>query len=66
MGCCSARCGLIVGAVLGALLAILGGILIPVGDMVIGGTVEKVWHPPFHLWAGGQGVTEGESVFGHM
>lgn len=43
MGCCNRRCGLIVGAVLGAILAILGGILIPVGKIVIEKTVEKVW-----------------------
>lgn len=41
MGCCSARCGLIAGAVIGALLAILGGVLIPAGDLIIRGTVEK-------------------------
>ncbi|CAL8318874.1 unnamed protein product [Lota lota] len=40
MGCCNRRCGLLVGAVLGAAVAILGGILIPVGDQVIRGTVE--------------------------
>lgn len=48
MGCCSARCGLIAGAVVGALLAILGGVLIPVGDLIIRGTVEKVRLPPGH------------------
>ncbi|KAJ8374096.1 hypothetical protein SKAU_G00046760 [Synaphobranchus kaupii] len=41
MGCCSARSGLIAGAVLGALIAVLGGILIPVGDSVIRDTVTK-------------------------
>uniref|UniRef100_A0A3Q1J632 Platelet glycoprotein 4 n=1 Tax=Anabas testudineus TaxID=64144 RepID=A0A3Q1J632_ANATE len=41
MGCCNRRCGLIAGAVLGAVVAILGGILIPVGNIVIEGTVEK-------------------------
>lgn len=48
MGCCSARCGLIAGAVFGALLAILGGVLIPAGDLIIRGTVEKVRLPPGH------------------
>uniref|UniRef100_A0A3Q3M4F4 Platelet glycoprotein 4 n=1 Tax=Mastacembelus armatus TaxID=205130 RepID=A0A3Q3M4F4_9TELE len=41
MGCCNRRCGLIAGAVFGAVVAILGGILIPVGKIVIEGTVEK-------------------------
>uniref|UniRef100_A0A672GN56 Platelet glycoprotein 4 n=1 Tax=Salarias fasciatus TaxID=181472 RepID=A0A672GN56_SALFA len=35
MGCCNWRCGLITGAVFGALVAILGGVLIPVGDILI-------------------------------
>ncbi|XP_035536044.1 platelet glycoprotein 4 [Morone saxatilis] len=38
---CNRRCGLIAGAVIGAVVAILGGILIPVGNNVIEGTVEK-------------------------
>uniref|UniRef100_A0A8C5BP18 Platelet glycoprotein 4 n=1 Tax=Gadus morhua TaxID=8049 RepID=A0A8C5BP18_GADMO len=41
MGCCNRRCGLLAGAVFGAALAILGGILIPVGDQIIQSTVEK-------------------------
>ncbi|KAM9846068.1 platelet glycoprotein 4 [Aulostomus maculatus] len=41
MGCCNRRCGLITGAVFGAVLAILGGILIPLGEIVIEGTVKK-------------------------
>uniref|UniRef100_A0A8C9TUI9 Platelet glycoprotein 4 n=1 Tax=Scleropages formosus TaxID=113540 RepID=A0A8C9TUI9_SCLFO len=42
MACCNTRNGLIAGAVLGALLAVLGGILIPVGDSIITSTVSKV------------------------
>ncbi|XP_037551834.1 platelet glycoprotein 4 [Nematolebias whitei] len=41
MGCCNKRCGLIAGAVFGAAVAILGGILIPVGNSIIQGTVHK-------------------------
>lgn len=41
MGCCNRRCGLIAGAVFGAMVAILGGVLIPLGNSVIEGTVEK-------------------------
>ncbi|XP_056131578.1 platelet glycoprotein 4 [Lampris incognitus] len=41
MGCCNRRCGLIAGAAFGAAVAILGGILIPLGNSVIEGTVEK-------------------------
>uniref|UniRef100_A0A3B5AAG5 Platelet glycoprotein 4 n=1 Tax=Stegastes partitus TaxID=144197 RepID=A0A3B5AAG5_9TELE len=41
MGCCNRRRALIAGAVFGAVVAILGGILIPVGDIIIEGTVEK-------------------------
>ncbi|KAM6895747.1 platelet glycoprotein 4 [Xenentodon cancila] len=41
MGCCDRRCGLIAGAVFGAVVAILGGILIPVGNKIIQETVEK-------------------------
>ncbi|XP_068442578.1 platelet glycoprotein 4 [Clinocottus analis] len=41
MGCCNRRCGLIVGAAFGAVVAILGGVLIPLGNSIIKGTVEK-------------------------
>ncbi|XP_030576320.1 platelet glycoprotein 4 [Archocentrus centrarchus] len=41
MGCCNRRCGLLAGAVFGAVVAVLGGILIPVGDMIIENTVKK-------------------------
>ncbi|XP_053169849.1 platelet glycoprotein 4 [Scomber japonicus] len=41
MGCFNRRCGLIAGAVFGAVVAILGGILIPLGNSIIAGTVEK-------------------------
>ncbi|XP_029318016.1 platelet glycoprotein 4 [Cottoperca gobio] len=41
MGCCNRRCGLIAGAVFGAVVAILGGALIPLGKSVIEETVEK-------------------------
>ncbi|XP_040885932.1 platelet glycoprotein 4 [Toxotes jaculatrix] len=41
MGCCNRRCGLIAGAVFGAVVAILGGVLIPLGNSVIEGTVKK-------------------------
>ncbi|XP_051977150.1 platelet glycoprotein 4-like [Xyrauchen texanus] len=41
MTCCDQRCGLITGMVLGALIAVLGGILIPVGDLFIKNTVNK-------------------------
>ncbi|CAN9508191.1 unnamed protein product [Ophioblennius macclurei] len=40
MGCCNRRCGLIAGAVFGAVVAILGGVLIPVGNSIIQGTVK--------------------------
>ena len=42
MGCGNRRCGLLAGAVIGAAVAILGGILIPVGNKIIQSTVEKV------------------------
>ncbi|KAM7367292.1 hypothetical protein PAMP_015205 [Pampus punctatissimus] len=41
MGCCNRSNGLIAGAVIGAVVAFLGGILIPVGNRIIKGTVEK-------------------------
>ncbi|XP_051544852.1 platelet glycoprotein 4-like [Myxocyprinus asiaticus] len=41
MTCCDQRCGLITGTVLGALIAVLGVILIPVGNLVIKNTVNK-------------------------
>lgn len=55
MGCCNARNGLIAGAVLGAVVAILGGILIPVGDNIIKRTVEKV-RPRYGGTSGGGAV----------
>ncbi|XP_056429398.1 platelet glycoprotein 4 [Hyla sarda] len=39
--CCNTKCWLIAGSVIGGLLAILGGILIPVGDIVIKGEIDK-------------------------
>ena len=42
MGCCNRRRILLAGAVVGAVVAILGGVLIPVGNSIIEGTVEKV------------------------
>uniref|UniRef100_A0A5F5Q2W7 Platelet glycoprotein 4 n=1 Tax=Equus caballus TaxID=9796 RepID=A0A5F5Q2W7_HORSE len=38
---CDRNCGLITGAVIGAVLAVLGGILMPVGDMIIQKTIKK-------------------------
>ncbi|CAO2617186.1 Platelet glycoprotein 4 [Lemmus lemmus] len=38
---CNRNCGLITGAVIGAVLAVLGGILMPVGDMLIEKTIKK-------------------------
>jgi len=39
---CDRNCGLITGAAIGAVLAVFGGILVPVGDMLIQKTVKKV------------------------
>ena len=39
---CDRNCGLIAGAVIGAVLAVLGGILMPVGDLLIEKTIKKV------------------------
>ncbi|MXQ84966.1 hypothetical protein E5288_WYG004151 [Bos mutus] len=38
---CDRNCGLITGAAIGAVLAVFGGILVPVGDMLIQKTVKK-------------------------
>lgn len=38
---CDRNCGLIAGAVVGAVLAVLGGVLMPVGDMLIEKTIKK-------------------------
>lgn len=38
---CDRNCGLIAGAVIGAVLAVFGGILMPVGDMLIEKTIKK-------------------------
>ncbi|KAK2500944.1 hypothetical protein MC885_013163 [Smutsia gigantea] len=38
---CDQSCGLIAGTVIGAVLAVLGGILMPVGDMIIEKTIKK-------------------------
>ncbi|XP_038171443.1 platelet glycoprotein 4 [Arvicola amphibius] len=38
---CNRNCGLITGAVIGAVLAVFGGILMPVGDMLIEKTIKK-------------------------
>uniref|UniRef100_A0A667GDH4 Platelet glycoprotein 4 n=1 Tax=Lynx canadensis TaxID=61383 RepID=A0A667GDH4_LYNCA len=38
---CDRNCGLIAGAVIGAVLAVFGGILMPVGDMLIERTIKK-------------------------
>ncbi|KAF4793939.1 Platelet glycoprotein 4 [Turdus rufiventris] len=38
---CNRSCGLITGAIIGAVLAIFGGVLIPVGDNLIGKAVKK-------------------------
>ncbi|XP_008313829.1 platelet glycoprotein 4 [Cynoglossus semilaevis] len=41
MCCCNKECGFIFGAVVGAVLAVLGGILIPLGNGIIEDTVKK-------------------------
>ncbi|XP_055974064.1 platelet glycoprotein 4-like [Sorex fumeus] len=38
---CDRNCGLITGAVIGAVLAVFGGVLMPVGDMLVKKTVAK-------------------------
>ncbi|XP_057614733.1 platelet glycoprotein 4 [Chionomys nivalis] len=38
---CNRNCGLITGAVIGAVLAVFGGVLMPVGDMLIEKTIRK-------------------------
>ncbi|KFO07961.1 Platelet glycoprotein 4 [Balearica regulorum gibbericeps] len=38
---CNRNCGLLTGAVIGAVLAIFGGLLIPVGDNLIGKAIKK-------------------------
>ncbi|XP_009461188.1 PREDICTED: platelet glycoprotein 4 isoform X2 [Nipponia nippon] len=38
---CNRNCGLLTGAVIGAVLAIFGGVLIPVGDKLIGKAIKK-------------------------
>jgi len=39
---CDRNCGLVTGAVIGAVVALFGGILMPVGDMLIEKTIKKV------------------------
>ncbi|NXI38109.1 CD36 protein, partial [Galbula dea] len=38
---CNRNCGLLTGAIIGAVLAIFGGVLIPVGDHIIGKAIRK-------------------------
>lgn len=38
---CDRNCGLIAGAVIGAVLAVFGGILMPVGDLIVQKTIKK-------------------------
>ncbi|XP_028633958.1 platelet glycoprotein 4 isoform X1 [Grammomys surdaster] len=38
---CDRNCGLIAGAVIGAVLAVFGGILMPVGDMLVENTIKR-------------------------
>jgi len=39
---CNRNCGLLTGAVIGGVLAIFGGVLIPVGDNLINKAIKKV------------------------
>lgn len=39
---CDLNCGLITGAIIGAVLAVFGGILMPVGDLLIEKTIKRV------------------------
>lgn len=39
---CSRNCGLLTGAIIGAVLAVFGGALIPLGDYVVNRTIRKV------------------------
>lgn len=44
---CNRSCGLLTGAVIGAVLAIFGGVLIPVGDNLINRAIKKVQNISF-------------------
>lgn len=48
---CNRNCGLITGAVIGAVLAVFGGVLMPVGDMLIEKTIKKVQATEKTGWA---------------
>lgn len=48
---CNRNCGLITGAVIGAVLAVFGGVLMPVGDMLIEKTIKKVQATEKTCWA---------------
>ncbi|XP_075061374.1 platelet glycoprotein 4 [Mixophyes fleayi] len=41
MSCCNKKCWLIAGSIIGGLLAILGGVLMPVGDMIIEDKIDE-------------------------